>query len=53
MVNNVSGKAKLFLQGQLDLTNQESFQQSWCFSGVVWLRGTDLVVRGTRAGDQP
>ncbi|KAH9376326.1 hypothetical protein HPB48_009153 [Haemaphysalis longicornis] len=39
--------------GQLDLTNQESYQVSWCFSGVVWLRGTDLVVRGTRAGDQP
>ncbi|KAH9373132.1 hypothetical protein HPB48_015901 [Haemaphysalis longicornis] len=53
MVNNVSGKAKLFLQGQLDLTNQESFQESWFFSGGVWLRGTDLVVHGMRAGEQP
>lgn len=53
MVNNVCGKAKLFLESQLALTNHETFQELWCFSGVVWMRGTLLVVRGMRVGEQP
>lgn len=53
MVSNVSAKAKLFLETQLELTDKESFEESWRFPGVVWVRGTHLVVRGMRVGDQP
>ncbi|KAH9371528.1 hypothetical protein HPB48_009189 [Haemaphysalis longicornis] len=53
MVSNVSAKAKLFLETQLELTDKESFEESWRFPGVVWVRGTRLVVRGMRVGDQP